>query len=49
MRTTVTKETGMWVVRIDGFHIAECWFEKTARRMAMKIEEALAKTTVDKP
>lgn len=48
MRTTVSNEMFRWTVRLDGFYIAEFIFEVTARRIAAKIEEALAKTTVGK-
>lgn len=40
-KVTCDKELGRWTIRVNGHFIVDFWREATARRMAMKLAEAL--------
>lgn len=41
-KVAVEKEfDGKWTVRVNGYFVADFWFESRARRLAMKLLEAL--------
>lgn len=40
---TCEKEMGGWTIRVNGIFVADFWREKVARRIAMRLADALNK------
>ena len=41
---TCEKELGAWTIRVNGHYVGEFWSEAKARRFAMRLADALAKS-----